>query len=172
MAGLLPPRDQYPNLPHPPFVITGLGHLWGGDWLPLTVHGYIAGKRVATRRISNDGIPRKLILRADDATIFADGADMTRISMRITDEFDNILPFAMQPVILELAGPAALVGDNPFPMPGGRGTVYIRATQKPGIIKVIARTPRLPPASVTIRSVIESPPRLLEPGKFARGTAT
>jgi beta-galactosidase len=148
-----PARDQYPNLPHPPFVITGLGHLWGGDWLPLTVHGYLKGKRVATRKISNDGIPKKLAMRADDATIHADGADMTRISLRITDEFDNILPFAMQPVMLDLSGPGTLVGDNPFPMPGGRGAVYVRATHKPGLIKVTATTARLPMQTVTIRSV-------------------
>jgi beta-galactosidase len=147
-----PDRDKHGNLPHPPFVITGLGGTWGGDWKPLRLVGYLGGKAVIEKRVSNDGVPRRLIVRADDAEIVADGSDMTRVSLRITDEFGNILPFAMRPVMLTIEGPGVLVGDNPFPMPGGRGAVYVRATRDPGEIVVTARAARLPEQRVTIRS--------------------
>jgi beta-galactosidase len=146
-----PSREKYPHLPRPPFICTGIGGTWGGQWLPLTVHGYINGERVATKKISNDGIPRRLEMAADDATLRADGADMTRVSLRLTDEFGNVLPFAMDPVRLKITGPGKLVGDNPFPMPGGRGAVYVRATRRAGTITLTAETPRLGTKKVTIR---------------------
>ncbi len=148
-----PDRAAYPNLPHPPYVITGLGHTWGEQWRALTVIGFIKGKKAAERKISNDGIPVKLVMTVDDPSLQADGADMTRVGLRITDAFDNMLPFAMQPVQLELSGPGVLVGDNPFPMPGGRGAVYVRASRNTGTVVVTAKTPRLATQSVRIEVV-------------------
>jgi beta-galactosidase len=148
-----PDRATYPNLPHPPFVATGLSAGWGGDWEQLELRGFVNGKHVATRKMSHDGQPARLEMTADDKDIVADGADMTRIGLRIVEEFGNILPFAMQPVTLAVTGPAVLVGENPFSMPGGRGAVYIRTTRKPGKITITATTPRLKPAKVVIRAV-------------------
>ncbi len=146
-----PAREQYPGLPRPPFIIEKIGHIWGGDWRPLKVVGYIGEKQVAERCISNDGIPARLEMALDDKELFADGADMTRVGLRLTDEFGNILPFAMDPVTLEIDGPATLVGDNPFPMPGGRGALYIRAGRKPGTVTITAATPRLKPVKAALK---------------------
>ena len=150
-----PDRKSYPNLARPPFVATGLSAGWGMDWEPLELRGFIGGKQVITRKIAHDGQPARLEVRADDKSIVADAADMTRVALSIVDEFGNVLPFAMQPVMLKLTGPGVLVGDNPFPMPGGRGAVYLRSTRKPGTISVTAETARLKPQKVTIRSVRE-----------------
>lgn len=150
-----PSRERYPNLPRPPFVIEKFGFVWGGAWEGLTVIGFIDGEKVAEKKIAPDGIPAKFIVAADDKRLLADGSDMTRVSMRITDAFGNILPFAMQPVMLKISGPGVLVGDNPFPMPGGRGAVYVRSTRKPGTITVTASTQRLKTQTVTIKSVKE-----------------
>lgn len=148
-----PDRDTYPNVPRPPFIANGLSAGWGGDWKPLELRGYIDGKHVATKKISHDGQPARLELWADDAEIFADGSDITRVGLQIVDEFGNILPFAMQPVMLELSGPGVLVGENPHSMPGGRGGVYVRSTGRPGKIVVNAATARLKPQKVSIRTV-------------------
>jgi beta-galactosidase len=150
-----PDREKYSNLARPPFVATGLSAGWGMDWEPLELRGYIGGKHVITRKISHDGQPARLEMTADDPKIVADAADMTRVGLRIVDEFGNVLPFAMQPVTLKVSGPGELVGDNPFPMPGGRGAVYVRSTRKTGVITVLAETARLKPQKVTIRSVAE-----------------
>ena len=151
-----PRRDRYPHLARPPFVIErlgGAGGAWGGWWQELTVVGYIGGQVVATKRIAADGVPRQLVVAADDEELDADGADMTRVALRICDDFGNVLPYAMQPVALRLVGPGVLVGENPFPMPGGRGAVYVRATRTPGTITLTATTPRLAEQGVTIRTV-------------------
>lgn len=149
---IAPDRATYPHLPHPPFVATGLSAGWGGDWQPLELRGFVNGKTVATKQVSHDGVPHRLEMTADDARITADGGDMTRIALRIVDEFGSILPFAMQPVTLVITGPGVLVGENPHSMPGGRGAVYVRSTRKSGTITVIASTARFKPQKVTIRS--------------------
>jgi beta-galactosidase len=148
-----PRRDLYPGLTRPPFIVEDVGSQPGHVWPTLTVVGYIRGEPVATRKIAADGLPKQLIIAADDDELDADGADMTRIALRICDEFGNVLPFAMQPVSLQIEGPGTLVGENPFPMPGGRGAVYVRAARTPGTIKVTATTPRLAEQSVTILTI-------------------
>ena len=127
--------------------------MWGSDWKPLELRGFIGGKHVITKKVSQDGTPARLEATADDETIVGDGADMTRIGLRIVDEFSNILPFAMQPVLLEIKGPGVLVGENPHPMPGGRGAVYVRSTLAAGKITIKASTARLQPQTVTLRTI-------------------
>ncbi len=148
-----PRRDLYPRLVRPPFIIEGVGSQEGHIWPTLTVVGYIRGEAVATRKIAADGLPKQLIVAADDDELDADGADMTRVALRICDEFGNVLPYAMQPVSLQIEGPGTLVGENPFPMPGGRGAVYVRAARTPGKIKVTATTARLEAQSVEIHAL-------------------
>jgi len=148
-----PRSDLYPNLTRPPFIVEGVGGQGGHVWQTLTVVGYIQGEPVATRKVAGDGVPKQIIVAADDDELDADGADTTRVALRICDAFGNVLPFAMQPVSLTIEGPGTLVGENPFPMPGGRGAVYVRATRTPGTIKVTATTARLVAQSVTIQTV-------------------
>ena len=62
----------------------------------------------------------------------ADGADTTRVVLRVTDEFDNIRPFANDAVKFEIEGPAELIGDNPFALIGGTGAIWIRAKEQAG----------------------------------------
>jgi beta-galactosidase len=75
--------------------------------------------------------------------LLADGADSTRVVLRVTDEFDRIRPFANDSVKLELDGPAELIGDNPFSLIGGTGAVWVRATEQPGTVRLTAIHPQL-----------------------------
>ncbi|RPJ01095.1 MAG: glycoside hydrolase family 2 protein, partial [Chloroflexi bacterium] len=93
-----PDRATFPNLPHPPFQIPlGQGHLtWGKTLVDLTVRGYRSGQVVAEQRIASDGLPAALVLCADPADLYADGADMTRLVFKIVDKFGNRLPYTNQ----------------------------------------------------------------------------
>jgi hypothetical protein len=79
----------------------------------------------------------------DDAELRADGADTTRIVLRVTDQFGRIRPTANDPIVFELTGPAQLIGDNPFSLVGGTGAVWIRARQQSGVAVLRAKHPRL-----------------------------
>jgi beta-galactosidase len=88
-------------------------------------------------------VDTKFMLLPDDTQLIADGADCTRVVLRVTDEFSAIQPFANDAIKLEVDGPADIVGDNPFSLIGGTGAVWIRAQEKPGRVRLRAIHPRL-----------------------------
>ena len=136
-----PDRKQFPHLGYPPFTMD-LRQLWH-HWGDLRLEGYIQGKLVITKNYSGKGIDRKFVLLPDDTRILADGADATRVVMRVTDEFGAIRPFANDAIKLDLEGPAEIIGDNPFALVGGTGAVWIRAGETPGTVRLTALHPRL-----------------------------
>jgi beta-galactosidase len=130
-----PDRATFGNLPHPPFTIN-LRH--GPKKAILRIEGYIAGKKVIEKKFSNRGVDEQFLVAPDDTTLVADGADSTRIVMRVADEFGNLQRYSTAAITLTLEGPAEIVGDNPFSLMGGGGAIWIRSKQEPGtaVLKV------------------------------------
>jgi beta-galactosidase len=116
-----------------------LFHKWGD----LRLEGYIQGKQVIVKKFSGKGIDQKFTLFPDDTNLLADGADTTRVVLRVTDEFDAIRPFANDAIKFELEGPAEIIGDNPFTVVGGTGAIWIRTKEQPGTVRLTATHPVL-----------------------------
>jgi beta-galactosidase len=150
IADAQPDREQFAHLKYPPFY-PDLGKQLDELWGDLRIEGYIGGKKVITRNFSGRGVDRKFSLLPDDTALVADGADATRVVLRVTDEFDNIRPYASDPIVFTLEGPAELIGDNPFSLIGGTGAVWIRTQLQPGTVQLIARHPRLGEQRVTFQ---------------------
>jgi beta-galactosidase len=136
-----PDRKQFANLKYAPFTMD-LRELWH-HWGDLRLEGYIGGKLAITKNYSGRGVDAKFALLPDDTSLIADGADTTRVVMRVTDEFGAIRPFANDAIKFELQGPAELIGDNPFPLIGGTGAVWIRAKEETGSVRLTATHPQL-----------------------------
>jgi beta-galactosidase len=136
-----PDRKQFAHLKYAPFTADLSEHL--NPWGDLRIDGYIQGKQVISRSFSGKGVDEKFALLPDDTTLTADGADTTRVVLRVTDEFDAIRPFANDAIRFEMTGPAQLVGDNPFALIGGTGAIWIRAGEQPGKVRLTARHPVL-----------------------------
>jgi beta-galactosidase len=136
-----PDRAQFPHLKYAPFSadLSNSTNNWGD----LRIDGYIAGKQVISRSFSGRGADRKFTLTPDDTSLVADGADTTRVVLRVTDEFGAIRPFAADSIRLELSGPAEIIGDNPFSLVGGQGAVWVRALEVSGKAKLTATHPTL-----------------------------
>src|SRR5215472_12507028 len=134
-----PDRTQFPHLRFAPFTVDleKAVHNWGD----LRIEGYRQGKQVVTKTLSGKGIDQKFALLPDDTQLNGDGADTTRVVLRVTDEFGAIRPFANDAVQLELEGPAVLIGDNPFALGGGTGAVWIRAKEQTGTARLTAKHP-------------------------------
>ncbi len=152
VADVDPDRKQFANLRYAPFVLEmgELFHKWGD----LRIEGYIQGKMV--KRLSGRGIDAKFLLVPDDVELVADGADSTRVVLRVTDEFGAVQPFANDAIKLEVEGPAEIVGDNPFSLVGGTGAVWIRAQEQSGKVRLKAVHPRLGAQQVDI-DIVASP---------------
>ena len=148
VAELDPERTEFTHLKYPPFVFDMKNR--GSDWGDLRIDGFIAGKLVISKSLSGRGVDRKFVLLPDDHSLVADGADATRIVLRVTDEFGALRTYADDPVIFTLEGPAKLIGDNPFSLVGGTGAVWIRAGEVAGRIRLTAKHPRLGSQTVEI----------------------
>ncbi len=141
MAETGPNTTEFAHLRYAPF-IADFGRAIR-DWGDLRVEGYIQGKLVISKTLSGRGVDQKFTLLPDDTTLNADGADTTRVVMRVTDEFGAIRPFANDSINFQLSGPAVIVGDNPFALIGGTGAIWIRAMEQPGTVKLTATHPYL-----------------------------
>ncbi len=149
VADVDPDRKQFAYLRYAPFIVE-LGELFH-KWGDMRIEGYIQGKLVTTKKLSGKGVDTKFLLLPDDTEVFADGADSTRIVMRVTDEFGNVCPFANDSIKFELEGPAEILGDNPFSLIGGTGAIWIRAQERPGMVRLRAIHPSLGSQQVEIR---------------------
>jgi beta-galactosidase len=150
-----PARAEFPHLPHPPFDVK-LGELFH-RWGDLRIEGYIGGKQVITKSFSGKGVDAQFVLLPDDARLVADGADSTRVVLRVTDEFGAVRPFADCAIQLELEGPAEIVGDNPFVLVGGTGAVWVRAREQAGPVRLKGTHPWLGTRQVEI-DIVAAPP--------------
>jgi beta-galactosidase len=153
VAELDPDRDEFGHLTYPPFVLDVRTidlrkvHLGWGD---LRIDGYISGKLVISKSLSGRGIDSKLVAAPDDLELMADGADTTRVVVRVTDEFGAVRPQANDPIAFTLEGPARLIGDNPFSLIGGVCAIWIRAGSTPGTVRLKVTHPRLGEQSCTL----------------------
>ena len=157
IAELDPDKTEFSSLKYPPFSLD-LSKFREG-WGDLRIDGYLNGKQVISKTLSGRGIDKKFVLLPDDHTLAADGSDVTRVVLRVTDEFGAIRTYANDPVAFTLEGPATLIGDNPFALIGGTGAVWIKAGVEPGTVRLTAKHPRL--GSQTIEISLTAAPQEL-----------
>jgi beta-galactosidase len=150
IAEVEPDQKTYPNLKYAPFV-ANLRSAIGRKWEDLRIEGYIAGKKVIERRMSAKGVDQQFIVASDDKELIADGIDMTRVVFRVADEFGNTRPFAQAAIQFAIEN-GEIIGDNPFALVGGCGAVWIRTTERPGIVRMTAKHPRLGKKLIEIRA--------------------
>ena len=152
MAELDPDRTEFEHLKYPPFILDRSKverknrHGWGD----LRIDGFLQGKQVISKSLSGAGIDQAFVLLPDDTALQADGADTTRVVLRVTDEFGALRTYANDPVSFQLTGPATLIGDNPFALIGGTGAVWIRAKEEAGTVRLTATHPRLGSKTVEV----------------------
>jgi beta-galactosidase len=146
-----PDTSRFPSLAYPP-AFADLSAYPSG--LPdLRIDGYVGARLVASVRMSPDTSNDRLALAAEDGSISADGTDATRLTFRAVDEFGNQRARATGKVTLSLAGPATLIGDNPFDFGryGGVGGAFVRSRPgKTGKVTVTAEHEVLGRAAATI----------------------
>jgi beta-galactosidase len=143
-----PDREEFPHLKYPPFIFDMRNYRAG--WGDLRIDGYLGGKLAISKSLSGRGVDSKFLLLPDDRALMADGADATRVVLRVTDEFGAVRPYANDPIALTLEGPAELIGDNPFALIGGTGAVWVRALEQAGMVRLTAKHPRLGSQTLTI----------------------
>jgi beta-galactosidase len=152
-------RENYPNLPHAPVVITKdnfsaseLGQ-WGMTWQDATITGYVNGKAVATRRFVCDPLPTTLQVAPDATRIGA--RDALRVMIRVLDQVGNKLPFMGDAVTITVRGVGHLLGPQVVPLRAGATGFWLQASGE-GAIDITVSHARLGEVAVQIAALGQS----------------
>jgi len=136
-----PERKEFPSLRYPPFMLQT--QPFRDAWGDLRIEGFVNGKQVIVKRYSGKGIDQRFMVLPDDTRLKADGADSTRVVLRVTDEFGATRSLANDAIQMTVEGPAEIIGDNPFALTGGTGAVWLRTKEQAGIVRLTATHPYL-----------------------------
>lgn len=150
-----PNKAEFPGLPHPPFQLKLERIPWGD----LRIEGYVKGEKVIEKKYSNKGIDQQFLVTPDDITLLADGADTTRVVMRVADEYGALRRYSTAAIALSIEGPAEIIGDNPFSLVAGCGAVWVRSKQQAGAVILKATHPSLGPREIKLQVVAAEPER-------------
>ena len=146
-----PDSARFGSLAYPP-VFANL-RVDGTSLPELRIDGYLRGKLAGSVRMSADTARDRLVLAAEDRSIRADGSDATRLTFRAVDVYGNQRRSVGGLVHLSMAGPATLIGDNPFDFGayGAVGGAFARSKPgQAGPITVTAHHPGLGSATVQV----------------------
>ena len=62
--------------------------------------------------------------------------DVVEIRVRAVDQYQNVLPFYNDPLLVKVEGPAELIGPALTSFEGGQTGLYLRSTGKSGEVRV------------------------------------
>ena len=148
-----PDTADYGSLTYPPSFVDFRG-VDGTARPDLRIDGYLGPDLIASRLLASDPSFDRLLLVFDDAEIEGDGVDATRLVFRVVDRYGAPRPYVTGQLVLDVEGPAVLVGDNPFDLAatGGVGAAWIRSVPgSAGTVTVSASHPSLGRAVARVR---------------------
>lgn len=112
---------------------------WGGE---ATVYRFDAVKNGAVVQ-SVIKCPMKtpqLWAEADHTTLVETHSyDVAAIRMRMQDENGNLLNYCNEPVVIEVKGPAELIGPRVISLKGGMGGTYLKTTGQEGTVTLVLK---------------------------------
>ena len=149
-----PDWQTYPGLAYPPVRVNmpfEVVATW--PWADGRLVGYVNGKPALTKCFVKDPLPTQLLAAADDATLTADGSDVTRVVFKIVDQAGNLLPYLPDVLKLTLTGPGEIIGPAEVPFIGGCVAAWVKTQRTAGVITIAAASSRLRANDVTIQVI-------------------
>jgi beta-galactosidase len=122
------------NLAHPPFTFKIDRFIPGR----LRATGMTGEKEMAEYVVCTPGRAERLDLDFDlcGKALRANGADVIFVYARIVDAAGTVVPDMAIAVEFRVTGPAELLGTNPVNSEAGIAAILLKASTKPGLIKV------------------------------------
>lgn len=115
----------------------------------LLAEGIVDGRVVATHRVAPARRPSQLLLKVDDEQLRmrADGSDLVTVVAAVADANGTVKRLNDAEILFEIEGPGELVASaetftNPRRISWGTAPILVRATTRPGTIRIRARVVR------------------------------
>ena len=124
---------------------------WGGESTVWRFDALKGGKTVASATKCPSA---KLHLEVKPShTDLTEGEvyDMAAVRIRLLDEYNNLVPYALLPVALSVTGEAAIVGPTSATLEGGGTGVYIRTTGKEGTAALTVSAAGIEPVNIEFK---------------------
>lgn len=144
------------------------GHVeWRVPYVPGTLEARAVtdGKVVATDKVETTGPPASVRLAPDRVKISADGEDVSIVAVSVLDAKGRVVPVADNLVTFTLSGPGQIAGvGNGDPSShepdkasqrhafNGHCLVIVQSGDKAGTLKLVAASPGLPSATLTVQA--------------------
>jgi beta-galactosidase len=159
--------NAYTALPHPFFQFDNVTGPAGS----LRADCWIGGQIATTSTRYTPGAATRLALVADDASLVADGGDMTRVVVKALDSNNQVVPYNNATVSFSVSGPGAVIGSNPLTLEAGTGAVYVKsALGQTGTISLTASAPGLTSAApITVKTTAFTAPAVPTSGSYSFG---
>ncbi len=146
---------EFPHAPHPLFLFQVDAYEPG----ELEARAWKGGKVVATDVVRTPGSSRRLVLQGEDADLFGDGADMTRVVATAVDERGTPVLTEDRRIFIEVNN-GEFIGESPIHLEGGRIAFYVQSRAGHTLpITVRAMAEGLDPSetlSINVRPVMNS----------------
>jgi beta-galactosidase len=148
-VAVLTPDEGY-QLKHPPFhsdVTKGT--------TAYKAEGLVGGKVVSSHVFYREEKPATLEMGVDSDTITADGADITRVFVKLVDRNGTVIVGNNANIEFSIEGEGRLVGENPTALRAGEFIILVQSTFTPGNIKITANLPQMheiAPASILLKT--------------------
>ena len=123
------------------------------------------GRIVLTKEVRTAGKPARIELTADKTILKSDGKDLSFVSVRVVDRNGNLIPYANNLITFSISTNGILAGtDNGYQADtlslksnlrkcwNGMALAIIQSTGKKGNITLMATSPGISSASITIRN--------------------
>jgi beta-galactosidase len=145
------------------------GHLtWKVKYQPgtLLARGWKNGKVAVETKVETTGEPASIQLRPYQTRMHADGEDTMPVEVSILDAKGRLVPTAFNQVTFEVSGPGEIAGvgnGNPSSHEPDKAkkrrafhglcAAFVHSGEKPGIIRLTAKSQGLKSASITLRAL-------------------
>jgi beta-galactosidase len=128
------PSVKFNGLKHPPIEVKENGEFWQHRWEGAKIVGYVNEKPVAEKVFSNNPKLTAMKVEVDDASLFNDRVDETRIVVYFVDENGNRLYFHQDVISLQASGEIEIIGPKLVPAMGGAAAFWVKtkASQSAG----------------------------------------
>ncbi|MBD3421937.1 MAG: DUF4982 domain-containing protein [Chitinivibrionales bacterium] len=140
------------HLKHPPFTFTGLAYAEG----EIVARGYVNGRPTTEHSVRTPLTAERLKLAADYDTLYADGADFTRVVVSQVDANGTVVPVAWEKapaLTLSITGPGSVIADDRFRLYGGQVAFLVKAGMQTGTMTATAKVTGLGDGTASIVSV-------------------